>query len=482
MTRSRRSTKRRAYNGPAPPPRFLAMDKPDRLRQMIMTHAVRLAEESGPLEDATETRAAVLAEPDTCGQIMVRAWRLGVRLKYVPALERVHAMLPAAGAALMFVVALVGLSIARSITEDRYVNIMVAIVGMLGTNFVMFAVWLAGVAVMLFKRSQPGAQLGGFSLGHAMLALSGRLAGGRASGALVRSAFSVMQRAKLAPWAFGLVSHVMWASAFVIALLALGFAFSFRAYRIGWETTILPPDFFTAFVHASGVIPGWFGFPIPDVAHVGASALEADQRDWAWWLMGLLTVYGLVPRVAGAVVCWLLWRRGQSRLQLDLADPYYARLAERVRTVQAHVTQEAGGPAGAEIAHAGTAAMALIEFELPSNEPMGIVTPVANGVAHKIAGTVEERRTTLERLGAIRPRRLLIAVDACATPDRGTERFLREAFSYAERGAVLLAIGEDGEAEAADRWRRWLSGSTLAAIACLADAAAAQSWLEGADA
>src|SRR5690606_25800243 len=111
----------------------------------------------------------------------------------------------------------------------------------------------------------------------------------------------------------------------VLALLAT------RRYGFVWETTILPADTFVALSAALGALPGSLGFPVPDAATVMASGdapmlAEAGRRAWAGWLVGAMVAYGVLPRLALALLCFGLWRRGAARIRLDPSHAGYARL------------------------------------------------------------------------------------------------------------------------------------------------------------
>ena len=65
---------------------------------------------------------------------------------------------------------------------------------------------------------------------------------------------------------------------------------------------------------------------------------------------------------------------------------------------------------------------------------------------------------------------------AASSPDRGTERFLREACGRSAACAVLLG-GARQEADTA-RWREWLQRSGLLQPTVLTEPEAALAWLE----
>ena len=57
---------------------------------------------------------------------------------------------------------------------------------------------------------------------------------------------------------------------------------------------------------------------------------ELIRQSWAIWLVVLVTIYGVLPRLLLMLFCRWRWKHGQARLQLDLNLPGYAQLRERL--------------------------------------------------------------------------------------------------------------------------------------------------------
>ncbi|SNT18371.1 Protein of unknown function [Noviherbaspirillum humi] len=460
------------------------------LSALLVARTVQLVEADGPLEDSAEMRQAFAAADTSEARLLERARLLGLRLGLDGELARWRGL---AGLVLLALPLLV-FSLAWSITAavigaERTINAVLAFILALGMHGLTLLAWLLA---LIFSRSSMNL-FNRLSLGNLALRLVAWLppARGPQSLTLLRAAHDLLRRGRLLPWAFGLVSHGVWALAFVLVLLALIAGFSFRAYRLGWETTILDPAFFAAFVRATGWLPHLIGFPLPDTATLlHPDAPGGDQRAWAWWLIGCVFVYGLVPRLLLAALCALVWRRGRRRLRLDTADPYYRKLLSRFEAMapsevvdREQRPEKAAMPARAAMPSAG--GTALIGFELPEDAawpPPGIAVDPA--LTQRIAGSSEERRTALAMLAAARPARLLLACHAPSTPDRGTERFLREAAAQAGACALLLpaSVHDAGAAAQLQRWRDWLRQIDLPEIALFAGADEAAGWLGAAHA
>lgn len=456
--------------------------------EVWMATAVRAIEQTGPLDDATALAEAARRQSAPQLRLRERAWLLGERLGLAAQMARWREAAWLLGAALVVaVVVLANGVVFAMLTDGRTINAGSALVAALGIHLLTLALWC--ISLLL---PGPGF-LGSLALGPLLLQGLARLPLGPQrthASALARAAGSLLQRTRLAPWAFGLVSHLVWSAAFVLVLAGLLLAFAFRQYRLTWETTILSEQAFAALVHATGWLPGLLGFPVPALAP-GANlqaplALPASAA--AWWLVGCVATYGLLPRLLCAALCAVVWQRRKHRLQLDTADPYFAHLLARFASLQASrvVDVEHPAPHGpaqlATLAAGATgSALAVVGFELPQAQdwPPAVLAPAAQ-LMERIAGTLDERRSVLDSLARLRPRALLLVCNAAATPDRGTERFLREACGHAGHCALWLADPPAGRGQPPnrERWRSWLDAAGLKTIATFAEPTDALAWAE----
>lgn len=459
------------------------------LRDAVLTESVRWAEQTGPLDDAEALRQALAGGGAIPHQIAVRAGHLGQRIGLQDELQRMRQGAPWVLLALVAVIGVAGLAMAGNVVGgDRRINVMVALASLLGLHLLTLLFWLIGLAL-------PSATLP-TSLGALWLWLTARVAGGRRGQApvLLRATTGLLARARLLPWALGFVSHAIWVLSFAVVLVALLFALAFRNYTLSWETTILDPAFFVQTVEALGRLPGWLGFPVPDAQTVLAPhAAAAGQRAWALWLTGCVLVYGLLPRLFFAGLCAAVWRARRRALQPDWSAPYYARLAARLAALQPPVVTDRDPGRATHAAVQGLApgattdALVVIGFELPGEspwppEPLAAHTTQATDTAPsvqclRIDGSAAQRRDALDLLARQRPARVLIVCHGPSSPDRGTERFVREV--QAHSGACRLAlIGIDagigaGSPTVPARWRDWLRDAGLAALPLEADLEAA---------
>lgn len=446
-----------------------------------IAEAVRLIEEAGPLDDAQAMRGALALPGTPAAQqfIVERARVLGRRIGLVDEWERGRALAPWILLALVAVIALAGLGLAGSVLggEARRINVMVALASLLGLHLLTLLLWLLGLVLPLASFQ--------LSFGWLWAALTARVAGGRRGQApmLLRAMTRLLARARLLPWAIGLASHAIWTLSFAVALAAMLFALAFRNYQLNWETTILDPDFFAAGVQLLGRAPAWLGFPVPDREAVLAPLAAASaQRAWALWLAGCLVVYGLLPRLFCALLCAAICRSRRSALTLDLSQPYYRRLLARFEAMAPRqivdadpgpIAASAGAAHGAlaQLPAAGSDQLVAVAFELPDEFPWP--PPDAEFVhsrALRVDGSAGAQRELLDLLARTRPRQLLIGCRAAASPDRGTERFLRDVAALAGQCRLRLigAAAEPGsagaDAPAHSRWQTWLADTGLAAL------------------
>lgn len=464
--------------------------RPSALSRAVLTEAVRLVEEAGPLDDAAAMREAAARTQGTPQRIEQRGQSLAQRIGLPAELVRLRHAAPWVGLGIVGLIVVTGLALAGSVLggSDRRINIMAALLSLLGLHLLTLLAWLVG---LLLPMRAPRA-----SFGWLWMRLTARVAGGRHGQApvLLRATLRLLQQARLLPWALGLASHGIWALSFVVVLGAMLFALAFHRYTLNWETTILAPQFFLHAVQAVGRAPAWFGFATPDAGTVLATAADdlAGQRAWALWLTGCIVVYGLLPRVLLLGLCAAIWQLRKQALQPSLEAPYYRQLAARFDAMApaAIVDADPGAvhaPAPPRASGTGDALM-VAAFELPTEQPW----PPADLPAHaapvlRIDGSAADRRRLLDTTAGLRPRALLLACRAAASPDRGTERLLRELLAHCGDCRLWLLADPDTPAAAGDttedaagdaavaRWQRWLADSGLARIGAhdrLADALA----------
>ncbi|RMH82863.1 DUF2868 domain-containing protein [Pseudomonas sp. AOB-7] len=436
-----------------------AAPQPDTLHRLWLSEAIRLREEhAGALDDAEANRLARASGGDLSARIQQRALLLARRDGQWPAL--LH-WLQGARLALFALAALallsgIGLALAGLGDGSRPVNVFWALGSLLGLNLLLLLGWLLG---LLLARDSAGA------LGRLWLWLSEKLARDAAAVQLAPALLLLLQRQRLSRWGLGVLVHGLWALAMLAALASLLLLLATRRYGFVWETTILGGDSFIALTRALGALPALLGFSLPDAELIRASgeaALldETARQSWAGWLIGVVLVYGLLPRLLLMLLCLWRWQSGKAALRLDLDLPGYGLLRQRLQPdserlgvcdlAPAALYQPAGG------AHAdGGSGALLLGLELDERRPWPPAQLPRGVLDAGVIDSREQRRQLLDQLTRYPPERLAIACDPRRSPDRGSLALLGELARSASATRIWLLPPAPGETLDSARLADW---------------------------
>ena len=423
------------------------MQNPMVLKDSWLCEALRLKETQwGQFDD----RAACLRaarEPTAMQQIAARANFLGETSGVKLALGRVQSGLWVAFIVLLVIAVLVGGSAALAALGAgfRPVNVVSALVVLLGVNLFSLVVWIVTLIV--------GIGSGGWLAGRWPW-LVRKLATGPEVALAGQAWWSLWQQAGGLRWVLSSVTHASWLIASLTMLAVLYFTLSIRYFDFAWETTLLSADSFVALTQFVGVVPHWFGFAIPDSetvrasGHLSRNSVQA-QALWASWLTGALVCYGVLPRSLLLLVSLAMVARAWPRTQPQLLSPYYQALL--LKMAPAALSPEGQVPPQIKLryppvlkgADSATRAMMTgieLETEWP---PVGLGCEIVHTM---MIDSRDTRNMALGHVAQLNPRRLVIACDARHTPDRGTLRLIAELASYASKTLVWLqpAGGADG--------------------------------------
>lgn len=440
----------------------------------------------GLLPDADALPAARAAGPSLEARVLQRARVLGARNGLV---DRLVAWRKRARVALSIAAALAllaGFSAAVGVLGDgsRPVNVLWAVGGLLGVHLLSLALWVAALGL-------GGDATGGIP-GRLWWWAAARLPGAPRTDDLGAALARLAGRARLVPWWLGAVTHGVWLAALTGAVAGLLFAFSLRGYDFMWETTILPADVFVRLVAALGWLPAQLGFAVPDVAQVRASGAgpvpDAGARIvWSSWLIGCVMLYGVVPRLLLCLACAVRWHAGRRRVRLDLTQPGYAALRDRLMPASERMGIIDAAPSGIlgprhdGARSQGAGRPMLVGFELADSGlwPPALPEGIRDG---GLVDSREERRRLLESVKSAPPPRLLVACDVRLTPDRGSLRFLGELAAQAASCGIWLLAGEQvGDASRRQHWRTALLETGFAPDDVVEDQSAALAWLGSSD-
>lgn len=426
------------------------------LQTLWLTETIRLREEhAGPLEDLEANRLARAAGGDLPGRIQRRAVWLAERDGLSAALRH---WLQGARLALVLLVIfalLSGAGLAFAALSQTPVNVFWALGSLLGLNLILLLSWALG----LIFAGEHGA-----TLGRLWLWLSEKLARDAKAAQLAPALLLMLQRKKLNRWALGTLVNGLWLLAMLSALLLLLTLMATRRYGFVWETTILGADTFINLTQALGALPALLGFNVPTVEMIRASGgaaldIESARQAWATWLVGVLVVYGVLPRLLLALLCFWRWSRGKAALTLDLNLPGYAELRERLMPTSERLGVNDPEPAQLHRVESSFSEQAsegalLVAIELDDQRPWPPALPKTVSNAG-ILDSRESRHKLLEQLSRFPPARLLIACDPRRSPDRGSLALIAELARNASATRVWLLQAPPGEALDSARLGDW---------------------------
>lgn len=426
------------------------------LQNLWLTETVRLREEhAGPLDDLEANRLARAAGGDLTGRIQRRALWLAERDGLTAALKHWLQGARLALVLLAILAILSGAGLAFAALGQTPVNVFWALGSLLGLNLILLLSWALG----LIFAGEHGA-----TLGRLWLWLSEKLARDAKAAQLAPALLLMLQRQKLNRWALGTLVNGLWLLAMVSALVLLLTLMATRRYGFVWETTILSADTFINMTQALGALPALLGFNVPTVDMIRASGdtalnIESARQAWATWLVGVLVVYGVLPRLLLALFCFWRWNSGKAALRLDLNLPGYAQLRERLmptserlgitdpEPAQLHRVESTVGE------HASDGALLVaIELDDQHSWPPTLPKNVSNA---GILDSRESRNKLLEQLSRFPPARLAIACDPRRSPDRGSLALIAELARNATATRVWLLQAPQGQALNAERLGDW---------------------------
>ena len=412
-------------------------------KDLWLTEAIRLREDHwGPLDDAAFIRQLRSGSDSPEAKIVRRARQIAERENTSTLVDQWAQGAKLALFILAVLAALAGAGAAAGVlgSADRHINVLLAIVTLLGVHGLTFLFWV--LSLLLSSRT--------FSwLGQLWLWLSRKIARGPEAALAPQSFVSLLAQNSALKWALSSVSHAFWVLFFLAALLTMLGLLAAQRYTFGWETTILSPDVFVWLTRTLGALPALLGFPIPDAALVrqstaGATLSEGTYAVWSAWLLGVVLCYGLLLRGLSLALCLWQLRRALLDLRLNIDLPSYSPLVARLAPTSENLGIDA--PAGDQATpgqsddtpRSYSSNPMYVGVELPADIDWPVFTLAADVQDGGVLETREQRHALLDRLYAHPVKGLLLVLDASQTPDRGTLRLIAELASLARATHILL--------------------------------------------
>jgi hypothetical protein len=426
------------------------------LQNLWLTETIRLREEhAGPLDDLEANRLARAAGGDLPSRIQRRALWLAERDGLTDALKHWLQGARLALMLLMIFAVLSGAGLAFAALGQTPVNVFWALGSLLGINLILLLSWALG----LIFAGEHGA-----TLGRLWLWLSEKFARDAKAAQLAPALLLLLQRKELNRWALGALVNGLWLLAMLSALILLLTLMATRRYGFVWETTLLGANTFIHVTQALGYLPSLLGFYVPTQEMIRASGdgaldIESARQAWATWLVGVLVVYGVLPRLLLALFCLWRWNSGKAALRLDLNLPGYAQLRERLMPTSERLGVNDPEPAQLHRVESNVSELAsegalLVAIELDEQRPWPPALPknVSNA---GVLDSRESRHKLLEQLSRFPPARLAIACDPRRSPDRGSLALIAELARNASATRIWLLQAPPGEALDGQRLGDW---------------------------
>ena len=446
------------------------------LTEPWLYEAVRLREQqSGWVDDSAANEQAINTANRGVDRLWQRAKALAPALALEPGLSKVRASLKLSALLLSLVAFVVGISAGLTALGQAQepVNVIWALMALLFVPTVSFLVWLA---TCLLPQGNGGL------LGQAWERLADRWLShdktdknDKSSNTVLawRAWINVAQQRGAQRWWLAVATHGIWVVLLVGVVAALLVSFSLRHYTFVWQTTWLDADVFVGFANAIGAWPAVLGFEVPTANTIllsGNSAIDTPEvrQQWAHWLVGCVIAWGLLPRVVALIVTAGLLMHCYRFKGPEPSDAYalvaLARIEKQAQkpTFDDHPGASDHWPQALFLpAEEGTAAKAAVSIETASLDD---IHAVFGGQVTALT-PIEDRTSGQQvktQLQAMRPKRLLMIVDAQHTPDRGVLNTLLALTPHVVEARVFLRLAES-ERNRVTQWQEKIQAVGLAA-------------------
>lgn len=434
----------------------------DAFCQLWLSETLRLHEQHNPpLEDSEACRQARQQGGDLRQRLTSRNLWLARREGLLDSLQAWLSAARLTSFALAITALLLGLGLGQAALSRQQdsINIIWALVSLLGPNLLALAFWL----VSLFAGSSQPSQFT-----RLLLSASERLSRSPKASQLTVALFSLLGRARLLPWALGRWLHTWWLLVMLAALASSLFLLATHRYSFAWETTIVHSDSFVLLIQTLGQPAHWLGLPLPDAELIRSSGESLQnsataRQSWAGWLIGMLLIYGLVPRLLLALFCQWRWRRGRQQLQLDPQDPAWLGLHTKLmptpssQVIDPAPVQQPSPAAVKQHSDSPFTAIASLELDQPplwQQPPPACLNWLGNLDGY------QDQQALLEQLAG-QPHSLILACDSRRSPDRGSLHFIAELARSCSRLHIWLLNAEQDSQRLAG-WQQTLDALGIA--------------------
>lgn len=231
------------------------------------------------------------------------------------------------------VAAILGVLLAgNALGESATLNIYWLLAVLLGFNLLSILLWIAGISFNLHRLSTGvAAQLVGW--------WASRKKKEDTIASLAQLAWweSCLTGA-VGKWRISVLTHKFWLVYLTAGMVFLILLMLAKQYNFIWGTTLLSESSLPKLTQVLGKPMEYIGLGMPDSQQITASRMGAGKQDaetrgaWARFIIGMLIIYGLLPRFILLGISVLMQKWAQYRFKLDLYLPYYIELRQHLMT------------------------------------------------------------------------------------------------------------------------------------------------------
>ncbi|MCB5162558.1 DUF2868 domain-containing protein [Marinomonas algarum] len=260
-------------------------------------------------------------------------------------------------------------------------------------------------------------------------------------------------------WLVSGVSHGAWASYLFAGWLMTLLLLLTNQVDFVWETTLLSDQAFLSLTQSLSSIPQWFGLALPNHLDILASRVDlvsqtaSTRQHWANFLLASIMLYGVLPRLLLAGLCWGLYQWQRARLPLSSTEEIIQNRYQHKETQIKHIVDAPMSSPSNSATTVTDDQGALSPAALSGHWALfewSDATPELLAQAASIT-LLNSRDQQAQFLTSADAAPVYVVVNGAQSPDRGTRRFFTEASkSYP---SLTLVIAGEKTAPFTDDWR-----------------------------
>lgn len=253
-------------------------------------------------------------------------------------------------------------------------------------------------------------------------------------------------------WWMSTLTHQFWLIYLAAGIAILILLMMAKQYNFIWGTTLLPDNSLPQLTHYLGAPLQYVGLDIPNNQQIAASRTGTGAQDtqtrtaWANFLIGVLLLYGLLPRLLLLIISFFMGKWAEHNAKLDLYLPYYIDLRQRLmtnkieaRVIDADLLQKTPSQAPTKQSKDNTLpadAQAFgIELNSQTTWPQSVTT-------HQ---NIIDQKSFAQAIQLIKKKNkpALIGVALHRLPDRGVQRMISELTANTTQPCWLILLQQN---------------------------------------